>query len=96
MPRVLRTERAAVDLIDILTYLRARSPTLADSFERDFDEKTRLLAQFPLMGRDRSDLAPRVRGSLVKPYVILYRPLDDGIEIIRIIHGSRDVSSLIE
>jgi toxin ParE1/3/4 len=82
MPRILRTERAEVNLIDILTFLRSRAPLLADRFESDLEEKTRLLAQFPLMGRDRSDLAPRLRGSLIKPYMILYRPLDDGIEII--------------
>ena len=96
MPRILRTERAEVDLIEILVFLRSRAPMLADRFESDFEEKTRLLAQFPLMGRDRSDLAPQLRGSLVKPYVILYRPLDDGIEIIRVIHGSRDVPSVFE
>ena len=96
MPRILRTERAEVDLIEILTFLRSRAPTLADRFETDFEEKTNLLAQFPLMGRDRGDLAPRLRSSLVKPYLILYRPLEDGIEIIRIVHGTRDVPPLLE
>ena len=48
------------------------------------------------MGRDRGELAPELRSSLVKPYVLYYRPLDDGIEIIRVIHGSRDLSGLFE
>jgi toxin ParE1/3/4 len=96
MPRILRTERAEIDLIEILVFLRPRNPKMADRFESEFEEKCHLLAEFPLMGRDRSDLAPGLRSSLVKPYVLLYRPLEDGIEIIRVIHGARDISSLFE
>lgn len=69
---------------------------MADRFESDFEGKCRMLAQFPLMGRDRGDLAPQLRSTLVKPYVLLYRPLEDGIEIIRVIHGARDISSLLD
>jgi toxin ParE1/3/4 len=96
MARVLRTEHAEDDLIEILTGFRSRAPALADRFEADFEEKTQLLARFPLMGRERSELAPRLRSSLVKPYLILDRPIEDGIEIIRIVHGSRDVPSWLE
>ncbi|HZW29832.1 MAG TPA: type II toxin-antitoxin system RelE/ParE family toxin [Isosphaeraceae bacterium] len=96
MPRILRTKQAELDLVEILFFLRSRSPNLADRFESDFEEKCRLLAEFPLMGRDRSELAPELRSSLVKPYVVFYRPLADGIEIIRVIHGSRDLSGLFE
>jgi toxin ParE1/3/4 len=48
------------------------------------------------MGRDRSDLAPKLRSSLVNPYVLFYLPLEDGIVIIRVIHGARDLPSLFE
>jgi toxin ParE1/3/4 len=96
MPQILRTEQAEIDLIEILVFLRANSTTLADRFEADFEEKTNLLARFPLMGRERHDLAPRLRSSVVKPYLVLYRPLDDGIEIVRVVHGNRDVPSLLE
>ena len=96
MPRILRTEQAELDLVEILLFLRSRSPNLADRFESDFEAKCRLLAEFPLMGRDRGELAPELRSSLVKPYVLFYRPLDDGIEIIRVIHRSRDLSGLFE
>jgi toxin ParE1/3/4 len=96
MPRILRTERAEADLIEILVFLRSRNPKMADRFESDFEKKCQLLSEFPLMGRDRSDLSQRLRSSLVKPYVLLYRPIEDGIEIIRVIHGARDISSLFE
>ena len=96
MPRIQRTERAEVDLIEILVFLRSRSPRwLAIASKSISKRRLPSWLQFPLMGRDRGDLAPRLRSSLVKPYVLLYRPLEDGIEIIRVIHGARDISSLL-
>ena len=32
----------------------------------------------------------------VANYAIFYRPLEDGIEVIRIIHGARDLPKLFE
>jgi toxin ParE1/3/4 len=96
MPRIQRTEQAELELVEILFYFRSRSPNVADRFESDFEEKCRLLAEFPHMGRDRVELAPDLRSSLVKPYVLFYRPLDDVNAIIRVIHGSRDLSGLFE
>jgi toxin ParE1/3/4 len=43
------------------------------------------------MGRSREELAAGLRSIVLKPYVVFYRPLDDGIELIRILHGKRDV-----
>ncbi|BAY02384.1 plasmid stabilization system protein [Anabaena cylindrica PCC 7122] len=53
-----------------------------------------MLAQFPGMGRSRDDLLPELRSFPIKPYIIFYTPIDDGIEIIRVLHQSRDVNSL--
>jgi toxin ParE1/3/4 len=30
----------------------------------------------------------------VKNYLIFYRPLDEGIEIMRILHGSQDIKTI--
>lgn len=58
------------------------------------------LAQMPELGRARNFRNPRfssVRAWPVKGferYLIFYRPLADGIEILRVIHGARDLERL--
>lgn len=93
MATVTRTPEARADLVEILLDLRGRNPLFADRFEADLEQKCELLAQFPLMGRSRDELAPSLRSILVKPYVVFYRPLpdDQGVVIIRVLHGHRDL-----
>ncbi|MEN2785773.1 type II toxin-antitoxin system RelE/ParE family toxin [Sphingomonas qilianensis] len=52
------------------------------------------MLDFPLIGRARPDLHPVVRSIPVKPYVVVYRVIDDTIVIIRVFHAARDVASL--
>jgi plasmid stabilization system protein ParE len=44
----------------------------------------------------REELAPNLRSSHVGKYIIFYRPEDEGIEVIRVIHGHRDIPKLFE
>lgn len=48
------------------------------------------------MGRERSELAPFLRSFPVKIYLIFYRPIDEGIEIVRILHGSQDIETIFQ
>jgi toxin ParE1/3/4 len=49
------------------------------------------LAQRPLMGRARPELAPDLRSFVVGNYVLFHRPLSDGILLVPVLHGSRDI-----
>lgn len=46
----------------------------------------------PELGQLRSDLAPNVRCFVVKSIVVFYVPVNEGIEVLQVIHGARDVS----
>jgi toxin ParE1/3/4 len=50
-----------------------------------------MLSQFPDMGRQREDLSTGLRSFSIKPYIIFYTKITDGIEIVRVLHQSRDV-----
>lgn len=50
------------------------------------------LAEFPEVGRKRSQLASGLRSWPLTPWIALYRIADDGIEIIRILHGRRRIT----
>lgn len=38
---------------------------------------------------------PALRSSPVGNYLIFYRPLPDGIEILRVLHGARDIAAIL-
>jgi len=51
-------------------------------------------AHQPRLGESRSELGREVRGFSVERYVVYYKPITEGIELIRVLHGSRDVRQL--
>lgn len=57
------------------------------------DEAFALLADNPRIGRRRSELMPEMRSFTVGRYVIFYGLADDGVEIIGVIHGARDIEN---
>jgi toxin ParE1/3/4 len=50
----------------------------------------------PELGRLREELSPRLRSFPVGRYVIFYRPMENRIEIARVLHGARDLPPLFE
>jgi toxin ParE1/3/4 len=46
------------------------------------------------MGRTRDELAAELRSFPVGRYVVFYMPLDDGVDVIRVLHGSRDIDAI--
>ena len=55
-------------------------------------QRRQQLAAFPESGPARPDIAPDARSLTVGNYLALYRLADRGPEIIRVIHGARDLS----
>jgi toxin ParE1/3/4 len=86
--------RAAQDLAEINDYLFAGDPNAADLFLDAITQKFELLAQFPSLGRRRDELAPSLRSFPFQVYLIVYRSVEDDIEIARIISGYRDLEAL--
>jgi toxin ParE1/3/4 len=91
MPQVIRTDQAEADLVDILAYVARRSQQAADQLAAAIEQQCQQLARFPGIGRDRGDLAPGLRSFVVQRYLIFFRPIDGGIEVVRVIHGARKI-----
>ncbi|MFQ5424073.1 MAG: type II toxin-antitoxin system RelE/ParE family toxin [Phycisphaerae bacterium] len=94
MAEVQRTPAAHEDLLQIWLHMAQDHSEAADRFLDNIDRKCQLLATQPHMGRSRSDLGRGVRGFPVGDYLVLYHPIDGGIEVLRVIHGSRDVPAV--
>jgi toxin ParE1/3/4 len=61
----------------------------------ELERRCLLLAARPLAGRARDELIPGLRSVPHGRYVIFYLPIEDGVEIVRLLHGARDLRRLL-
>lgn len=94
MSRVFFTRQAREDLIDIWLHIAEDDPQAADRVLDRLDEAGNHLAQHPEMGTAREDIRPGLRYQISGSYLLLYRITDAGVEIVRAVHGRRDLFSL--
>jgi toxin ParE1/3/4 len=93
MPRVTRRPLAAADVLDIWDHIAEDSLDQADRWIDSLDEKLRLIATQPPMGRAREELAAGLRSFPFGRYVIFYVPIRDGIDVVRVLHSARDIDA---
>ncbi len=96
MPVIVKLHRAKSDLVEIWDYIADDSEARADAFVDMIDQKLQALASSPGMGRARDEIAEGLRSFPVGRYVIFYRPIPEGVEIVRVLHGSRDIDVLFQ
>ncbi|HEY9867227.1 MAG TPA: type II toxin-antitoxin system RelE/ParE family toxin [Candidatus Obscuribacterales bacterium] len=94
MNRFIITVTACRDLEEISTYFLAKSVEAGDHFVEGFNKKCQYLARFPHLGRSYSQFSPNLRGSPLMGYIIFYQVIEDGIEIVRVISGYRDLPDI--
>lgn len=92
---VRHTVRARRALIDIWLELAADNPEAADEVYRRLEARVGILRRFPDAGPLRPAIAPDARVLIEPPYLILYRVIPDGVEIVRVPHGARNIDSAL-
>jgi len=85
---------ARQDLSDIFDYIARDKPVAAANWVSKIEEKCRLISTTPEFGEQRPEYGKEVRSSVLGRYVIFFRPIKNGIEVLRVIAGDRDVRSL--
>lgn len=91
------TPEARADLEEIWEYIAEDNPPAADHLIEAFYKRFTMIAVHPRIGRDRSSLRPNMRSFTVRRhYVIFYRPLPHAIEVVRVIHGARNIECLFQ
>jgi toxin ParE1/3/4 len=96
MARVERRPQAEADILDIWLYITEDSLLDADRWVDRLDETFTLWSRQPLMGRARDSLAPGLRSFAFGRYVVFYLPLPDGIDVVRVLHGARDLEAVFD
>ena len=95
MPKIKRTAQAEEDLIEIWIYIAQDNIQAADRLLDEFEDKFFLLGEQPRLGPKRPDIAPELRYFPVGSYLILYREISGGIEIVRVVHGARRLTNIV-
>jgi len=91
MPFVSKRPKALSDLQQIWAYIAEDNPVNATKFLEQVDEKLKKLAESPFIGRQRNELFEGLRSFSIGRYIAYYIPLTQGIDLVRILHGSRDL-----
>ncbi len=85
------------DLTTVWGYIAAdASPAVADRQLESILAAVEKLRHWPNLGRDRSELREAVRSISVPPYLVFYRVLDFSIEVVRVLHGRRDLGVIFK
>jgi plasmid stabilization system protein ParE len=95
--RVEWTEPALADLTHTRDYIAQDSPIYAEQFVRRVFDATDKLVDFPRIGREAaeaSDVPEEVRELIHQGYRIVYWIVVDRIQILAVIHGTRDFKNI--
>jgi toxin ParE1/3/4 len=91
--KIIVTDEADNDLMQIFSYLSQRSSQAAESIAAEMDRCIENLSSFPFSGSPRAGLDQDIRTVIVPPYLILYAVRRDHVTILRVLHGSRNIEA---
>ena len=102
MSDIIRRPSANRDLVAIFRYYaREAGVRVADRFFVEAEATFARLARMPRIGKaydPDEQLFADLRFfpiSRYRDYLVFYRPIEDGIEVYRVLHGARDIGSLL-
>jgi antitoxin ParD1/3/4/toxin ParE1/3/4 len=97
MSRFVLTPAARADLNEIFDYISRDSPDAAHRVLEELRTAMKKLARMPDMGHFRRDLASEpLRFWPVFSYLIIYRPEARPLQVVRVLHGARDIRRIME
>lgn len=88
------SEDAIKDINEICDYIVQNNSRSASNLFDAIRQKCKLVANFPNMGKSYAQVRPNLRGFLVGDYIIFYYAHKQGIFIVRIISGYRNLDTL--
>ena len=94
MSQLITSPEAEMDLLDIWLFIAEGNTVNADRFIDKLNEKAQRLAEFRNIGVNRPELGKEIQSFAVERYVLFYRALDNGIELVRVLSASRDIKQV--
>jgi len=87
---------ASRDLNEITDYFARLNIETGERLIAAFDKKCKNLINFPMIGRSYEEIRPDLRGVPLDGYIILYQVTDNILEILGVVHGSRNLKDLFD
>ncbi|MBL1258565.1 type II toxin-antitoxin system RelE/ParE family toxin [Methylocystis sp. Sn-Cys] len=87
--------QAERDIEEIVSYIAEDSPSAALRWFEGVRHTCQRLAEMPKMGVARPEVRPDLRVFASGNYLLAYREVDDGVEIVRVLHGARKWQELL-
>lgn len=87
---------ALKDIKETWDYHSEQGENFAERLIRSILEKCEFLSRNPKIGRERNDLVINLRLFPFKKYSIFYFLTENGIEIYRVLHSSRDIIQIFD
>ena len=94
--KVRLTPKAQVDLEEIGDRIAQRNPARAVTCIQELRERCLRIGDFPHAGPPRPQWSMGIRIAVHGKYLIIYRLHDDTVQVLRIVHGARDLDALFE
>ena len=89
------TKPAIQDIEEIADYIAQQSGLeQSEKFLSKLESKFSKIVNFPLLGKKSDEILTDIRTIPSDKYLILYIPIGDDIEILRVVSGYRDLSNL--
>jgi toxin ParE1/3/4 len=93
--RIRRLPRAIRDVDEIWRWIAAEDEAAAERWTRRIVEATDRLVEFSNSGAPRPELASGARSIVVGSYLVLYRVGPDSVDIMRVVHGARELTGIL-
>lgn len=92
--KILITPLAEQDFIDIWGYIFLENEIVANKIVEELHKKISYLSEFPFFGVEKPEVYENLRLITYKRFNIYYLVKKNQVEIIRILHGSREIKEL--
>jgi toxin ParE1/3/4 len=99
--KILQRSLARQDILDLIAYIANDKPSAAQNVFAAYEHTLTVLAENPEIGWAYPTDNPRLSGFRVFPigryrnYLIFYRYGSDTLDVIRVLHGMRDLSTIL-
>lgn len=101
--RLYKHAHAKEDLVEIYAYLLERNERAARGFLTEVRKAFELILAVPTVGQEWPSSHAKLKGlryttvsRRFRNYVIFYRAVEDGVQIVTVLHAARDAAPLVD
>ena len=95
MASAIWTGPAFEDIGGLCDYIALDNPVAAEQMAERLTKQAGALAEHPMQGKAVPWKESGLRMWPIGNYIIFYRPIGQGIEVVRVLHGARDYMTIL-